>query len=64
MEEIVVKIDKNGDVQVEGNGIVGPHCKDLTKDIERALGTVERSELKADYRQVRPGTANKIGGAR
>ena len=55
-EEIVMDIDANGNVQIETNGFVGADCQAITKGLEEALGTVERAELKPEYRQAKPAT--------
>ena len=52
-EEIVIDIDTDGNVTVEGKGFVGTECTALTKEIEAALGTVERRNLKPEYRQTK-----------
>ncbi len=38
--EIIVAIDAAGNTIVSVNGISGKGCKDLTRDLERILGTV------------------------
>lgn len=53
MEEVIIEIDARGNVTVEGQGFVGADCKTLTKDLEAALGTVEATRLKPEYRQAR-----------
>lgn len=48
--EVVVVIDKNGDVQLEVNGAVGTECEDVTKAVTRALGgPVTEKTLKPEY---------------
>ena len=39
-EEVIVKIDKNGNVKVEVKGVKGGSCKSLTAALEAALGAV------------------------
>ena len=53
MEEIEILISPTGDVKVEGKGIAGPDCVLLTKELEDALGTVEKRVKKAEYHQPR-----------
>lgn len=36
--QIVVTIDPQGDTRVAVEGVTGPSCKNVTKQIERALG--------------------------
>lgn len=60
MEEITIDIDANGNVQIEGHGIKGADCETLTKDLEKALGTVEKRAKKAEYHQ-RPEVRRKAG---
>ena len=60
MEEIEIIVDKNGDVKVEGKGIVGPDCESLTKEIEQALGDVSSRQKKAEYHRV-PAVKRKAG---
>lgn len=59
MEEIYIDISPDGNsVTVEGKGIKGPDCESLTKDIEQALGAVEKKRRTAEYNQ-RPATRRK-----
>lgn len=37
-EEIHIEIDDNGSPTIEVKGCPGPSCKNLTSDLERALG--------------------------
>ena len=60
-EEIVIDIDAKGNVTVEGKGFSGPECKTLTKDLEAALGKVEKTVTKPEYSRthVKPRTASR-----
>lgn len=60
MEEIVIDIDERGNVQVEGSGIKGPDCESVTRDIERALGTVREKTRTREYHE-RPQIRRKVG---
>lgn len=40
MAQVKITISKEGDVSIAVNGVAGESCKDLTKNIERAIGTV------------------------
>lgn len=50
MEEIIIDIDETGNVKVEGKGFRDGDCLKLTKDIEDALGTIEKRSLKPEAR--------------
>ena len=47
--EIIVEIDQTGNPKVEVKGHVGPGCKELTKQIELALGAAESENKKPEY---------------
>ena len=49
MQELEIIIGKDGRVQVAAHGTKGEGCMALTKNIEDALGTVERREYTAEY---------------
>lgn len=60
-KEVIVKISANGqDVEVEASGFVGGGCKDFTKQILDALGTVDEEKLKPEYFDT-VGQHQKIG---
>lgn len=44
-EEIKVVIDADANVTVSVAGVKGKSCKDLTRQLEAALGTVTKDEL-------------------
>jgi len=52
-ETIIIEVDRDGHVSVEGHGFVGSDCLTLTADLERALGTVENRTLKPEARQAK-----------
>ena len=56
MQEIDIVIEPNGDVTVEGKGIVGPECETLTKEIEQALGSVQKRVKKPEYHRTATNT--------
>lgn len=58
-QEIIIDIDANGDVTVEGRGIEGPECMKLTKEIEAALGTVTQVTKKPEFHRTVPRTASR-----
>lgn len=51
-EEIVIDIDPDGGITVEGKGFEGPDCKLLTKALEEDLGAVERVQEKPEMRRT------------
>lgn len=51
-EEIVIDISATGDVKVEGKNIEGPHCVQLTKEIEEALGERQKVTKKPEFHRV------------
>lgn len=51
MQEMEVTISPTGEVKIEVKGVAGPHCLDLTKELENQLGTVEDRQLKGEYYQ-------------
>lgn len=53
MQEVVIDIDTKGNVRVEGKGFEGAECKALTKGIEEAIGTVEQTVEKPEFRRSR-----------
>ena len=48
MARIIVKI-KGGKSQIEVDGVKGPSCADLTKNIEKALGNVSKEEKTNEF---------------
>ena len=54
MKEIVIDIDAGGNVTVEGTGFAGPECKQLTAEIEAALGDVTKTVDKPEMRLRKP----------
>lgn len=48
---IEVIIDEDGIAQVSVQGVCGPGCKELTKDLEQALGITTDSKKTAEYFQ-------------
>lgn len=56
MQEIVIDIEPNGEIKMEGKGFVGAECDQYMQGIEDALGEIQKKELKPEYRQTRPMT--------
>ena len=49
MDELEIKIDKDGNVTIKVVDGDGERCLDLTKDLEEALGLVTDRQLTSDY---------------
>jgi len=60
--ELVIEIAPDGTVKLEVQGVSGPSCMDLTKDLEFEIGKVLATEKKAEYFSVtdKESTVNKI----
>lgn len=51
MKEIVIDIDQNGNATIEGKGFEGSECKEATREIEQALGAVEKVVEKPEMKR-------------
>ncbi len=51
-EEIIIDIDEAGNVKVEGKNIQGPHCMQLTAEIEEALGATQKVTKKPEFHRT------------
>lgn len=52
MQEMEITIDREGKILVKVNGAHGTDCREMTKNIENALGVVEeRTNLPEYYEQ-------------
>jgi hypothetical protein len=52
-EMVTIVVSKDGKtVQVEAHGFTGGECKDLTRGIEAALGTVTSEETKPEFHEA------------
>ena len=49
MAELVIKIKQDGQTSMEVNGMSGPSCHDVTRDLENALGSILESKRKPEY---------------
>ncbi|MCL1832891.1 MAG: DUF2997 domain-containing protein [Leptospirales bacterium] len=60
--ELVIEIAPDGAVKLEVQGVSGPSCMELTKDLELEIGNVLATEKKAEYFSIadKESTANKI----
>jgi len=48
-DEVIVTVDTDAGVTVAVNGVKGKRCKEITAQLEKALGKVTESKLTADY---------------
>lgn len=48
-QNITVKIDENGEVFIDIEGVKGKKCDNITKDIVKILGGIEKRENKPEY---------------
>ncbi len=48
---IEIIVSPTGEIHIEGVGFIGASCKEATRALEEALGTVERSLTKPEYYQ-------------
>jgi len=64
MEEITIRIGKDGKVNLNVEGIKGTGCKDLTKAMEKALGTVEQTKATSEMYEQQATVENEqeVGG--
>lgn len=64
MEEITIRIGKDGKVNLNVEGIKGTGCKDLTKAMEKALGTVEQTKSTSEMYEQQATVENEqeVGG--
>jgi len=51
MAEMIMDVSPKGDLSIEVKGVKGKRCLDLTKDIEDALGTVEKRVETGEMKQ-------------
>lgn len=62
MQTITITIDAEGATEVKVDGVAGPSCKELTKQIEHALGTTTGSKKTEEfYRSESNGIQAKRG---
>jgi hypothetical protein len=58
MKLIELIVAPDGQTRIETKGFVGSECRDASKFIEKALGTVVGEQLTAEFHQVQ---ANQVG---
>lgn len=54
--EVVINISNTGKTTVEVQGVAGASCKDLTKDLEQALGKVISDTKTPDFYRTEKGS--------
>ena len=59
MERIIFRINQDGNVSEEVQGVTDGTCIGITKDIEETLGIVNTRELKPEYYQKQNVTLNQ-----
>lgn len=59
-EEIVIDIESDGTVTIEGKHFVGSECTALTKELEHDLGAIGTRRLKPEFHRTRA-TTRKVG---
>lgn len=50
-KKLNITISQEGDVEIDAEGFQGRECEEATRDIERAIGSVEERERKDEYYQ-------------
>ena len=48
-QNIIIKIDKEGKLFLEVDGVKGKKCLSITKELESMLGTLEKREFKPEF---------------
>lgn len=51
MKRMRIRINQQGQTTINVEGGQGADCRDFTRAVEEALGTVEQQELKEEYYQ-------------
>lgn len=55
MKQIQITVDPDGEVTVKAEGFVGKGCKEATRFIEKALGSVTGRTMTSAYYQTQTG---------
>jgi len=58
--KIIMTFDENDDVVLEVVGAKGKTCKDMTRAIEEALGTVKETSLKPEFKQAEAKSVQRV----
>jgi hypothetical protein len=53
MEQIIITISPEGDTKVKVQGVAGPGCQELSREIERALGSVAKDTPTREMYEVK-----------
>ena len=61
-EQIIVDIATDGSVTVQTRGFKGKSCRDATKQIEQALGTVKSDRSTEEFNESDGPQATRIRG--
>jgi hypothetical protein len=62
MAQVTLIIDATGNTTVEVHGVTGPQCQELTRNVERLLGTVQTVTHKPGFHdQCRESAQNNAG---
>jgi hypothetical protein len=62
MHTITLIIDNKGGLKISVDGLKGTACKDATKTLERALGTVKDDQKTSEfYQQPQANNQQKLG---
>lgn len=56
-QTIEITVDPKGGTRIQTRGFAGPACRDATKVLERALGTVESDTPTAEMYQTQSASA-------
>jgi len=59
-KKIVIEIDEDGNVSVDGKNFVGTECGKFIKEVQDALGQTVSSKDKPEYRQRQTTTRRNL----
>jgi len=64
MEEIIIRIGKGGKINLSVDGVKGPSCKEITKNLEKALGSTVETKNTGEYFEQKQENTNmqNLGG--
>ena len=60
MEEIKIRIGKDGKINLAVSGVKGKSCRDLTKSLEKALGMVQSQTSTSEAYEQEVADENKV----
>lgn len=62
MHSITLIVDNKGGIKISVDGVKGQACKDVTKSLEKALGTVQDDQKTSEfYQQPQANNQQKLG---